>query len=170
MELQPFIEDIRARAGLLTEEEAIGAAEATLETLGEVLESGERDRIAPTLPEGLSSALKRHTAGQRLVPDQFYERVTEREQKGRGLAMEHAQAVCQALAQALDSEQRTKLRGMMPEDLRYLFEPPNTAKNPPAAMGESPAAERVSTPEPVGDVTRKGDRVEGPGRQNRSDN
>lgn len=148
MELQPFIEDIRARAGLLTQEEAIGAAEATLETLGEVLENDTRTDIARDLPDSLASALRRSQAGQHLAHDEFYERVTEREKQGRGLAMEHAQAVCQALAQALNSEQRSKLRGMVPEDYRYLFEPPSTVDM---------SAEAKET----GDVARKGDRKQG---------
>ena len=158
MELQPFIEDIRARAGLLTQEEAIGAAEATLETLGEVLENDARQDIATGLPEGLASALRRSQAGQRLQHDEFYERVTEREQQGRGMAMQHAQAVCQALSQALSSEQRSKLRGMVPEDYRYLFMPPASSKSPPGDTWESQATDRVSKPEEVGDIERKGER------------
>lgn len=126
MELQPFIEDIRARAGLLTREEAIGAAEATLETLGEVIKGGDREDVARDLPESLSGALERNPPGQLLDPDEFYERVTEREKQGRGIAVAHAEAVCRALSQALNSEQRSKLRLMVPEEFRYLFEPPET--------------------------------------------
>lgn len=150
MEFQPFIEDVRSRAGLGSQEEATGAAEATLETLGEVLGNDDRQSIAADLPEGLASALRRSQANQRLQHDEFYERVRERESASQGLAMEHAQAVCQALAQSLDSEQRSKLRGMVPEDYRYLFEPPSTSSAP----------ESNGRPQ----TERKGDRVQGRSR------
>lgn len=63
MEKQPFLQSIRARTGL-DEKSAVGAAEATLQTLGEIIPQEDRKKLKKQLPKGLETHLTSVEADQ----------------------------------------------------------------------------------------------------------
>ncbi|MGM0557095.1 MAG: DUF2267 domain-containing protein [Myxococcota bacterium] len=130
MKTKPFLQSIRGRTGL-DETAAMAAAEATLQTLGEIVPQKARKHIQKKLPEDLEAALTRGEAGQDFDLDTFYARVAKREGVAMGFGMEHAQAVCQALAEQLDNEDRVFIEKRLPEDFEVLFEAPEVKTVPP---------------------------------------
>jgi uncharacterized protein (DUF2267 family) len=97
------------------------ALEATLEALGERLTSGDASRLADALPPRLSAALlrlRRHTGAG--LPALFA-RISVCEGVRLGVAIEHAQAVGRALAEALGLEERLLLQRRLPPDWAALF-------------------------------------------------
>jgi uncharacterized protein (DUF2267 family) len=140
MKTKPFLQSIRGRTGL-DEAAAVAAAEATLQTLGEILPQKDRKKLQKKLSEGLETHLTSVEADQEFDLDTFYARIAKREGVAMGFGMEHAQAVCQALAEQLDKDDRVFLTKRLPEEYHVLFEAPEVKTVPPH-METSPTAER----------------------------
>ena len=123
METDAVIQTIRGRTGL-DEEAALGAAAATLQTLGELLSAKDRKHFGKKLPEAMERYLNNSKADQAFDLDTLYARVAQREGVAMGFGMEHAQAVCQALAQHASKDDRVFLQRRLPDAFEVLFEPP----------------------------------------------
>ena len=123
-------------------EEPEPVTEATLETLGEALSSGQAEDVAAHLPDAYASALTE--AGARTESDEggtggdgastlsrmeFVERVRDRlsEYAGGGVpddpdaVQPQVAAVTEALQEAIPREERRGLRSQLPDDVESLF-------------------------------------------------
>jgi uncharacterized protein (DUF2267 family) len=101
--------DVAERIGGASEKQAQAALVAVLEALGAKLPCDDANVVAGALPEQLRAHL-----AQPSQPDMSLEEmialVREREHVPQGFALEHAQAVCAAIAAALDEQGRAQLR------------------------------------------------------------
>jgi uncharacterized protein (DUF2267 family) len=138
IDVDRLLEEVMWQAGLPDRRTAEIAVEATLEALGERLSARDAVALAECLPPGLAAALHRlarHTAPARTA---LYARVAVSEGVSPGLAVEHAEAVCHALAEALGFEQRVLLQRRLPPDWAALFVPQPRAPESPSAPGPLP--------------------------------
>jgi uncharacterized protein (DUF2267 family) len=140
MESQAILQTIRGRTGL-DEKAAIGAAEATLQTIGEIMPKNDRERIQRALPNELEPFITESKPDQNYDLDTFYARVAQREGVAMGFGMEHAQAVCQALAEHLEKDDRVFMQKRLPEEYEVLFEAPEIKTVPPHDE-QGPTSER----------------------------
>lgn len=122
MELDEVLETVRHRAGS-TEKDALRASKQTLEVLGALLTRADREALADQLPRSLANALRRRDPGEDFGLDQFYEEVLVDEEGKKGFQIEHAQAVCAALAELVDGETNKRLKAHLPEEFQELLEP-----------------------------------------------
>jgi uncharacterized protein (DUF2267 family) len=111
-ELGPFAEDA----------DALRALRATLETLGGLLTSSEREFLADALPPHSAQIVRRAPVTAQGNLNEFMHRVAARERVRLGLAVEHAEIVCRALGETLSHAALTRLRRAVP-DMAALFEP-----------------------------------------------
>lgn len=152
METNAFLQSIRGRTGL-DEPGAIAAAEATLQTIGEIMPGEDLEHLEKALPSGIEAQLHQTRSGQDYDLDTFYARVAKREGVALGFGMEHAQAVCQALAEQLDTDDRVFVQQRLPQEFDVLFEAPevNTVpphqKTGPTSDREPPVKNPVEKPE-----------------------
>lgn len=108
MRREELLDTVAARGALESTAAAERAVEATLAGLAEVLVDLDATVIASRLPQPWSS-LMANAAGRELGLDEFYARVAAREGVAPSVALEHAQVVCLALAEALDPDARAHL-------------------------------------------------------------
>jgi uncharacterized protein (DUF2267 family) len=133
-----LLDEVMWQAGLPDRRAAEIAVDATLEALGERLSARDAIALAESLPPDLAAALHRlgrHTAPARSA---LYARVEVTEGVSRGLAVEHAEAVCHALAEALGFEQRELLQRRLPPDWAALFVAQARAPASPSPPGPLP--------------------------------
>jgi uncharacterized protein (DUF2267 family) len=138
-----FLEKVRERGALTSPDQARAVAEAVLEALGELLFDRDRLRLAEALPTPFGEALRRGAPGQDFGLEEFYRRVQRREGVAPGFGVEHAQAVCLAIAAALGEELTVYLVRRLPDELAPLFRrrrleptlPPDVHHTPQVAAG-----------------------------------
>jgi uncharacterized protein (DUF2267 family) len=134
MSYEELIEEVRARSGFQSGEEAERMLVVVLEVLGEGLRDGQTLALAETLPRRARLALQRHAFEHELRPEEIYTRVEQRTGLKRSFAVEHTQVVCQVLAAAVGEEVRAQLAGRLPRDIAELLTVrPSTASPPPPA-------------------------------------
>lgn len=121
MTYEQFLEKVMSRAGFERTEEADKAARATLQTLAERLVEDEKSPLAAELPEPLAQLLSAGAYEGDFDITELYERVRRREGSAIGFAVEHTQAVCEALAGALPEPVLVRLRKHLPEPMAELF-------------------------------------------------
>ena len=131
MKYEEFIEEVQKRAHLASKSEAKRATRAALETLAEYISQKERYDAASQLPRGLALYLKEPFLGpgKHSVPgpesngslDDFYQRVSLREEVPRETAAEHARAVMSVLREALSTGEFEDIRAQLPAELYNEF-------------------------------------------------
>lgn len=120
---EQLLDEITWRTGLSDRTAAGTALDATLEALGERLTAPDAAAFAEALPPPLAAALHRlarHTAPK---PSALFARIAVTEGVSPGVALEHGEAVCRALAGALGPELRALLAHRLPTDWAALFAP-----------------------------------------------
>ena len=124
---ETILQRVQERTGLADQDQARAVLDATLGALGTCLARAEALALADQLPEPLGDMLRnaRFTSACD-DEDTLYQRVSEREGVGAGLAREHVQAVCQLLGEDIDSEIRQRLERALPAPLADLLAPPPT--------------------------------------------
>ena len=113
--------EVMWRAAIADAQAAETAVEATLAALGERLSAPDAADFAESLPPTFAAALVRlgrHTAPK---PIALYARVAVTEGVSAGIAVEHAETVCHALAEALGPEERLFLQRRLPPEWGALF-------------------------------------------------
>ncbi len=161
-----FLEKIRERGALTSPEQARAVAEATLEAVGELLVDRDRLRLAQALPTPFGEALRRGAPGQDFDLEDFYRRVQRREGVAPGFGVEHAQAVCLAIAAALGEELTVYLVRRLPDEFAPLFSrrrfeptaPPDahhTAPQVAAGFGSTLSTGRFGSRDPVAEHHRR---------------
>lgn len=130
---QPILDRVVALAPL-TEQEAGRAIRAVANVLIEQLLPHERAILEGALPGAWFSRVVAVPVLPVADLASFYERVAHREGYELGVALEHAQCVCRALAEALGEDGRRQLVSHLPDALGELFAlPPSPAPHTPVA-------------------------------------
>ena len=124
-----FLEAVRERADLDSQDAARTATVATLRTLGERLSAGEAADLALYVPDALGEELRE--AGDDSATDysleEFVRRLSQRESVDVETARTHAQAACSVLAEAAGERELDAAAGQLPDPYGTLFEPSDAA-------------------------------------------
>jgi uncharacterized protein (DUF2267 family) len=131
MKYEEFIEQVQTRAHLASKSEAERATRATLETLAECISKKERYDAASQLPIGLALYLKQPFLGPGKQPvprpkgvcslDEFFQRMSIREDVPLATAREHARVVMSVLRDALSKGELEDIRAQLPIEFYYEF-------------------------------------------------
>ncbi len=122
MEYNQFIQEVKTRAHLDNEAQALNAIESTLNTLAERILKTEADDLAAQLPREIGAYLIAGEYARRFDLEDFYYKVSLRESVGQPLAMMHARAVLSVVEQAVSpGELRDVLAELPEEDYLSLF-------------------------------------------------
>jgi uncharacterized protein (DUF2267 family) len=131
MKYDEFIEQVQKRAHLASKSEAERATQAALETLTEWISRKERYDAASQLPRGLAMYLKQPFLGTGKQPapshkrnfslDEFFQRMSIREDVPPATAREHAHAVMSVLSDALSKGEFEDIRSQLPIEFYYEF-------------------------------------------------
>lgn len=121
MDSDRLLKRVCERCGLSGDTEAEGALVAVLESLSPGLDPTTRERMADALPPPWSLVVRDAKPFPDLGVDDLAFAVAEHERVGVGFGIEHATAVCQVLAEAVDEELRSQLRSL-PNGLGSLFD------------------------------------------------
>lgn len=124
MNYDEFIEQVQNRARLATKNDAIRAARATLETLGERLFGNEVDDLAAQLPAEIKPYLLDAKNKESFDLNEFFNRVCQKEGEGVELpgAVYHAHAVISVLCDAVSPGEINDILAQLPADYDDLFE------------------------------------------------
>lgn len=122
MQHDEFIGQVQAHARLSSRGDAERSTRATLETLGERLAGGLKDKLAAQLPPEIG----RHLTQASPDPDpfnldEFFQRVSQREETDLPVATHHARAVVEVLEEAVSGGQIAKLADQLPKDFEPLL-------------------------------------------------
>lgn len=123
MGIERFVEEVQRRTGLATPELSRRAIQVTLGALRQRLVDDEAAALARELPEPFAQLMRGGAYDADFTVDDLYYRVREREGVPLGFAAEHAQAVCQVLAEEIDGETLARLRKHLSADYAALLEP-----------------------------------------------
>jgi uncharacterized protein (DUF2267 family) len=115
-----FLSRVEREAGL-TRHQAERAVQATLQTLGERLSSGEARDLAAELPPELAAMLATDTKAQALDLEEFMRRVGEREGADVAEAQEHVRAVLAALGQTISQKELHDIASELPKGFAALL-------------------------------------------------
>ena len=121
MEYHEFLGEVQNRARLANLEEAVAATRSTLQSLAERLEDGEVDHLKAQLPREIAYYVDQIKTTERFGVQEFFERVSERENQGLLTAAHHARAVVDVLSDAVPQEMED-LRDGLPDEWQQLFE------------------------------------------------
>ena len=124
MKHDEFIGQVQARARLGSRGDAERVTRATLETLGERLAGGEAKDLASQLPREIGRHLLTYHSekGKRMTLDEFFEKVSEREEEDLPKAVFHARAVISVLQEAVTPGELEDVRSQLGPEFEPLFE------------------------------------------------
>jgi uncharacterized protein (DUF2267 family) len=113
---------VQERAGLASTAEAARAVDATLAALRCALDDDDARGLASALPVRFSRSMSAPAPTAVHDADGLYREALRREGVRRGFAIEHAQAVLEALSRLLPTEQVERLRKHLPGDIASLLQ------------------------------------------------
>ena len=124
MQYQEFIERVRERAYIDSDEEALTLIRATLETLAEHQAGNASAQLAAELPEQVGGFItNQNSGGEAFGVQEFVRRVGERAGIGEAnTAALFASSVLAVLQDAVSREEFDKVRGTFPPEYNALFE------------------------------------------------
>lgn len=121
MKYQDFVNLVKKRARVDSDEEANLAIRSTLKTLAERLYGNEADQLAAQLPPEVGAYLTQEGTKKDFDLDEFYEHVSERESIGMPMAHRHARAVISVLADTVTPGELGDVLDQLPQDYMELF-------------------------------------------------
>jgi uncharacterized protein (DUF2267 family) len=116
---EQFLSIVQEAAGS-SREEAEQATRATLEVLGERIDSGEARQLAAELPDAVAPWVFTDTPAQRFGLDEFVRRVAEREGADPEVADVHVAAVFTALRRAVSRDELADVAAELPREFAPL--------------------------------------------------
>jgi uncharacterized protein (DUF2267 family) len=142
-----LVDRISALTGITEVEPAQRVGRVVTSVLMEQLSTHDRAWLAGELPAAwpLEATLGRAAVRTEDKLEDFYARVAAREGAELGLAREHAQCCCRALAEAFGDETRRHLTSRLSDDLAQLFELPEGHEPSSDAGGHHRARRERST-------------------------
>ncbi len=120
MDYGEFIDLVQKNSRLPDRADAERITQATLETLGEVLQSTDRDHLASQLPKELKPFLYEHEYDLYQLQE-FYRRVGARSDSGYYDAAERAKAVMAALSDTISQGQMEEIMNDLPDPYKDLL-------------------------------------------------
>lgn len=131
MQYDEFIENVRQRAALDSQDEARRITEATLATLGDRLGGGEAGLLASQLPRKLGDILHAHVSptADRFGVEDFFQRVSDAAELDRARSEAGARTVLHVLEDAVSQGEIDDVRAQLPQEFHALFR----AQYPPSA-------------------------------------
>ena len=122
MQMHEFVGQVQNKAKLPTQEEAMIATRATLETLAERLGADEARHLGAQLPAEIGKFLDSRAAeGERFSSDEFLKRISEREGVDLPVSVFHVRAVLEVLQQAATAGEMSDVLERLPADYMRLF-------------------------------------------------
>jgi uncharacterized protein (DUF2267 family) len=122
MKYEDFLGQVQHRGRMASQEEAVRATRATLETFGERLYGGSADNLAAQLPLEIGHFLRTPPYHGRFAVEDFYQRVAEREGREVSVAIFHARVVLNVMEEAVDEGEMKKIRAQLPEEWNAILE------------------------------------------------
>ena len=132
MQYQEFVELVRQRADIGSNEKAVSLIRATLETLAEHPAGNAFEKLAAQLPEGIAEFIANHKAGETAEGEGFgVEEFINRAGKRAGIennddAKFRLAAVLSVLQESVSREDFDQLRHTFPAEYNTLFELENS--------------------------------------------
>jgi uncharacterized protein (DUF2267 family) len=122
-EYDRFIKRVQDLADIQTEEQALEAIRATLETLSDHLTGGQAEDLAGQLPGEFSHFLQTdpQRPAEAFTLDEFYRRVSEREGVDLETAIHHARAVMRTIGMFVDRKELHDTLSQLPRAYLDLF-------------------------------------------------
>jgi uncharacterized protein (DUF2267 family) len=121
MQYDDFIDRVQQRAGLDSQERAVRAVRATLETLGERLSRMETRQLAAQLPNQLRAHFHARPESQIFPLEEFFKRVSARASVRQSEAAEQARAVIGVLREAVSAGEIEDVRIELAPEYDTLF-------------------------------------------------
>lgn len=122
MQYQEFISEVKQKTNIQSDAMAEKAVRATLQTLSERLEGGEPNHIASQLPEEMKSFMKiKKNEIEKFNVEDFFKKVSERENTTLGEAKNHSQAVVSVLCNAITEGEVKYMMDQLPGEFESLF-------------------------------------------------
>jgi uncharacterized protein (DUF2267 family) len=134
MDSELLIERVRRWGGIASKREAERATLAALRALRDAMLDDEAAALADELPERFRDPLRRSAGPSIVEVDELYRRAARSLGIPVGVALEHVQAVCQALASLLPPAVLVRLTQAMP-NFPELFIVPDRTSHPAAIVG-----------------------------------
>lgn len=122
MRYDSFLHAVQKRTELSDELEASTAVTATLNTLAERLQPGERESVAARLPQDLKNLVTVEGEATEMSLDQFFDRVSQRMGAEREQAEDIADEILSILNEEITAAHRDDIKKHLPEEYRPLFE------------------------------------------------
>lgn len=122
MQYDQFVHQVQHRAHLSSSGEAVKAIRATLESLGERIQTGAAKNLGAQLPAEIAHHLDGATPPERFDLDEFFERVCVKEGAGLNTGVFHARAVISVLEDAVSAGEIGDIRSSLPTQFAPLFD------------------------------------------------
>jgi uncharacterized protein (DUF2267 family) len=122
MNYDKFLGKVQNQARLPTTADAVKATRATLEVLGQRLHGGEADDLASQLPSEIGLYLKQAEPSEAFDLDEFFKRVSQREDIDLPDAIFHSRAVISVLTEAVTPGEIEDVRAQLTQEYDPLFE------------------------------------------------
>ena len=131
MQKHEFLNEVKERLGIESNDEAITATKAVLETLADHLAGNAPSKLAAQLPEEIGNLITDHKSdpdaeGEGFGVDEFVRRTADRlGSEDLTAAKTHSIAVLAAVREAISEGEFDKMRGTLPPEYDELFEKSN---------------------------------------------
>lgn len=122
MQYDEFIGQVQDRARVDSRGEALKATRATLETLAERLAGNEPGNLGSQLPEEVAKFVGTGAQSESFGLDEFFKRVSKREEADLPVAAHHARAVVSVLQDAVAGGEIDDVKSQLPDEFMPLFE------------------------------------------------
>ena len=122
MTFDHFVGQVQHRAQLASTDEALRAIRCTFETLAERLDFGETKDLAAQLPRELAAYFAVQEHSKRFSLQEFFKRMSEREQMDLPKSIHHARVVVELLQEAVSAGEIRDVRAQLSDDWNALFE------------------------------------------------
>ena len=116
-----FVGEVQSRARLGSQGAAVRAIQATLQTLAERLDPGERKDLASQLPREFASFMQTPDEAARMSLDEFFHKVSGREQEDLPASVYHARVVIEVLQEAVSAGEIADVLCQLPAEWAPLF-------------------------------------------------
>src|SRR5436853_5395829 len=116
MTFDHFVGQVQHRAQLASTDEALRAICCTFETLAERLDFGETKDLAAQLPRELAAYFVVSEHSMRFSLEDFFKRVSEREQVDLPKSIHHARVVMEVLQEAVSAGKIRDARAQLPKE------------------------------------------------------
>jgi uncharacterized protein (DUF2267 family) len=138
MTYEELVAEVQRRGGLESVDEAARAVAVTARVLGECLVPDEAGPLAAVLPEPVAARVRAGVHTHDFDVEEMYDRVARGEGSGRRFGAEHAQVVCQVLAESMPEPLRLRLQRHLGPSYAPLFELRSPSSRPARPLRVSP--------------------------------